>query len=71
MDPGIGALPSRAHRLRDLMEHATQRQFVYAHEWRVSDLVMWDNRTVMHRARRFDDGARCGIFSAPRSRAPV
>ena len=41
--------------IRDLTEHATQRQFVYAHEWRVSDLVMWDNRTVMHRARRFDD----------------
>jgi alpha-ketoglutarate-dependent 2,4-dichlorophenoxyacetate dioxygenase len=41
--------------IRDLMEHATQRQFVYVHEWRVNDLVMWDNRTVMHRARRFDD----------------
>ena len=41
--------------IRDLMEHATQPEFVYAHEWRVSDLVMWDNRTVMHRARRFDD----------------
>jgi len=41
--------------IRDLMEHATQRQFVYAHQWRVNDLVMWDNRTVMHRARRFDD----------------
>ncbi len=37
------------------MEHATQHQFVYAHQWRVNDLVMWDNRTVMHRARRFDD----------------
>jgi alpha-ketoglutarate-dependent 2,4-dichlorophenoxyacetate dioxygenase len=41
--------------IRDLMEHATQRQFVYAHEWRVNDLVMWDNRTVMHRARPFND----------------
>ena len=41
--------------IRDLTEHATQRQFVYAHEWRVNDLVMWDNRTVMHRARRFKD----------------
>ena len=37
--------------LRDLIEHATQRQFVYAHEWRVGDLVMWDNRQTMHRAR--------------------
>jgi alpha-ketoglutarate-dependent 2,4-dichlorophenoxyacetate dioxygenase len=39
--------------LRDLTEHATQRQFVYAHKWRVGDLVMWDNRQVMHRARPF------------------
>ncbi len=41
--------------IRDLVEHATQREFVYSHEWRVNDLVMWDNRTVMHRARRFKD----------------
>lgn len=41
--------------IRDLMEHATQPEFVYSHAWRVNDLVMWDNRTVMHRARRFDD----------------
>ena len=39
--------------LRDLVEHATQRQFVYAHRWRVHDLVMWDNRQTMHRARPF------------------
>jgi alpha-ketoglutarate-dependent 2,4-dichlorophenoxyacetate dioxygenase len=39
--------------LRDLVEHATQRQFVYAHTWRVNDLVMWDNRQTMHRARPF------------------
>jgi alpha-ketoglutarate-dependent 2,4-dichlorophenoxyacetate dioxygenase len=39
--------------LRDLTEHATQRQFVHVHEWRVFDLVMWDNRVVMHRARRY------------------
>jgi alpha-ketoglutarate-dependent 2,4-dichlorophenoxyacetate dioxygenase len=40
--------------LRDLNEHATQREFVYSHAWRPFDLVMWDNRTTMHRARRFD-----------------
>ena len=40
--------------LRDLTEHATQREFVYSHQWRPFDLVMWDNRTTMHRARRFD-----------------
>jgi len=41
--------------LRDLMEHATQPQFVYRHCWRVGDFVMWDNRATMHRARPFDD----------------
>ena len=42
--------------LRDLTEHATQRQFVYAHVWKPFDLVMWDNRVTMHRARRYDPG---------------
>jgi len=40
--------------LRDLTEHATQRELVYSHAWRPGDLVMWDNRATMHRARRFD-----------------
>lgn len=40
--------------IRDLTEHATQRQFVYTHTWQPFDLVMWDNRTTMHRARRYD-----------------
>ena len=40
--------------LRDLIEHATQRQFVYTHEWRVGDLVIWDDRCTMHRAREYD-----------------
>jgi alpha-ketoglutarate-dependent 2,4-dichlorophenoxyacetate dioxygenase len=40
--------------LMDLMEHATQRQFVHAHQWRAGDLVIWDNRCTMHRARPFD-----------------
>ena len=40
--------------LRDLNEHATQRKFVHAHVWRPFDLVMWDNRCTMHRARRYD-----------------
>ena len=39
--------------LRDLIEHATQREFVYAHKWAVGDLVMWDNRRTMHRGRPF------------------
>ena len=41
--------------LRDLIEHATQPEFVYSHQWRVGDLVIWDNRCTMHRARPFDD----------------
>lgn len=41
--------------IRDLIEHATKSQFVYSHEWTVGDLVIWDNRTTMHRGRPFDD----------------
>ena len=40
--------------LRDLIEHATQRKFVYAHEWKQFDLVIWDNQATMHRSRPFD-----------------
>jgi len=46
-------VPEARSFLRDLVEHATQRQFVYAHKWSVGDLVMWDNRQTMHRARPF------------------
>jgi alpha-ketoglutarate-dependent 2,4-dichlorophenoxyacetate dioxygenase len=41
--------------LRDLIEHATQPEFVYRHSWRVADLVIWDNRATMHRGKPFDD----------------
>ena len=41
--------------IRDLMEHATGSEFVYVHRWTQHDLVIWDNRTTMHRVRRFDD----------------
>lgn len=41
--------------LQDLAEHATQRQFVHSHVWQVGDLVIWDNRQLMHRARPFPD----------------
>jgi alpha-ketoglutarate-dependent 2,4-dichlorophenoxyacetate dioxygenase len=47
-------MPEARALLRDLTEHATQRKFVYAHQWRLGDLVMWDNRAMMHRARRYD-----------------
>ena len=41
--------------LLDLNTHATQPQFVYRHEWRVGDLVIWDNRCTMHRGRPHDE----------------
>jgi alpha-ketoglutarate-dependent 2,4-dichlorophenoxyacetate dioxygenase len=44
--------------LADLLEHATQRAFVYRHVWQPGDLVMWDNRCTIHRGRRFDLSAR-------------
>jgi alpha-ketoglutarate-dependent 2,4-dichlorophenoxyacetate dioxygenase len=42
--------------LRDLTEHATQRAFVYSHQWQLNDLVIWDNRQTMHRGRAFPSG---------------
>jgi alpha-ketoglutarate-dependent 2,4-dichlorophenoxyacetate dioxygenase len=41
--------------LFDLSAHATQDRFVYRHEWRVGDLVIWDNRCTMHRGRPHDE----------------
>jgi len=41
--------------LQELTDFATQPQFVYAHKWRLGDVVIWDNRCTMHRARPFDD----------------
>jgi alpha-ketoglutarate-dependent 2,4-dichlorophenoxyacetate dioxygenase len=48
-------VPEALALVRDLMEHATERRFVYSHAWRVNDLLMWDNRTTMHRGRAYDD----------------
>jgi alpha-ketoglutarate-dependent 2,4-dichlorophenoxyacetate dioxygenase len=41
--------------IQDLTEHATQERFLYRHDWRPDDLVIWDNRATLHRARPFDD----------------
>src|SRR5918992_2845811 len=49
-------LPEARLLLRDLTEHATQREFVYSHKWQVDDLVIWDNRQTMHRGRPFPAG---------------
>jgi alpha-ketoglutarate-dependent 2,4-dichlorophenoxyacetate dioxygenase len=48
-------MPEARAFIRDLAEHATQPRFTYVHQWRQFDLVMWDNRTTMHRVRRFDE----------------
>ena len=47
-------IPQARMLLLDLTEFATRERFVYSHVWRVNDLVMWDNRSTMHRGRRFD-----------------
>ena len=39
----------------ELIAHVTQRQFVYTHRWRPTELVMWDNRCTMHRGTDYDD----------------
>jgi len=51
---GMGEQEGRAL-IDQLVAHATQRQFVYTHRWRVHDLVIWDNRCTMHRGADFDD----------------
>ncbi len=47
-------MPEARAFIRDLTEHATRSRFTHAHKWRQFDLVMWDNRTTMHRVRRFN-----------------
>ena len=44
--------------IMDLLEHATQREFVHVHRWKVGDLVMWDNTATVHRGRWFDFAER-------------
>ena len=52
----IRGLPTAEARmlLLDLLEHTTQREFVYRHVWRNDDVVMWDNRCTLHRGRPYD-----------------
>ena len=48
-------IPEGRMLLRDLLDHATRREHVYAHAWRVGDLVIWDNRCTMHRGMAYDE----------------
>jgi alpha-ketoglutarate-dependent 2,4-dichlorophenoxyacetate dioxygenase len=54
---GIVGWPEQAGRalIAELMEFATRPRFVYRHQWRIGDLVMWDNLATMHRATPFED----------------
>ena len=38
----------------DLLERATRPQDVYAHQWKVGDTVIWDNRCLLHRGAGYD-----------------
>ncbi|HEX4113266.1 MAG TPA: TauD/TfdA family dioxygenase [Stellaceae bacterium] len=49
-------IPEGRSLLLDLIDHATQPQFVYRHEWKAGDLVWWDDRCTMHRARPREHG---------------
>jgi alpha-ketoglutarate-dependent 2,4-dichlorophenoxyacetate dioxygenase len=70
-------LPDGRLLLRDLMEHATQKEFRYRHSWRVGDLVIWDNRATMHRGIAYDDSRykrelrRVTTLDLPRSKVAM
>lgn len=55
--PGMPLVESEAL-LDALWAHASRPEFAYAHRWRVGDLLLWDNRTTMHRRDPFDAGTR-------------
>jgi alpha-ketoglutarate-dependent 2,4-dichlorophenoxyacetate dioxygenase len=50
---GLPVAEGRAF-LKELLDHVTQPQFCYHHEWQEGDLIIWDNRCVLHRATPFD-----------------
>ena len=53
--PGLD--PEESQRLlEDLLHFACQAPRVYRHEWKPGDLAIWDNRSVLHRARPYDQG---------------
>lgn len=55
----VGMAPVDSYELlQELLRHATQPEFVYTHEWRPNDLLIWDNTGTMHRGRPYDPN--CG-----------
>lgn len=48
-------IPDGRMLIHELIEHATQAEFVYTHQWTVGDLVIWDNRCTLHRGRPYDE----------------
>jgi taurine dioxygenase len=55
----VGFSVADSERLLDaLWAHATQPRFMMCHEWRVGDLVMWNNLAVLHRRDPFDPNSR-------------
>ena len=58
--------------LAELLAHATQPRFVYTHRWRLGDLVMWDNRCLLHRAvLNYDTGRDRRVMHRSVVRGPV
>lgn len=62
--------------IEQLRDFATQPRYVYRHDWRVGDLVLWDNAATMHRRDPFPDHfprlmRRVGIAFPAERRAPA
>ena len=51
-------LPESEARLDELWAHATQPRFTFRQQWRVGDVMVWDNRCTLHRRDAFDPRAR-------------
>lgn len=55
----LGLPVEESERLLDrIWAHASQPHFTFHHKWRVGDVIMWDNRCVMHRRDSFDPSSR-------------
>ena len=54
---GTGAIDASRDTIATLTERVTQPEFVYRHHWQAGDLVVWDNRSTLHRLRPYDIAA--------------